>query len=118
MRDDLFERRLAKVRHRFATTLESKIKDDLQAVEHMTGPEGSEHVCTAYLHLHEICALGSTVGFPATGKAARAAEIILLESHLSNRALTTTEHATFRKALDALWAAAQTELQFMYSRGG
>ncbi len=118
MRPDEFERRMGKVRYRFTSTIESKIKRNFEIVPLMAviGTEAAKHVSNAYRSLHEICAIAPTVGFPATGKAARAAEVILLESHLARRGLTTTEAASLRKALDALWAAAQNELQYMYSR--
>jgi hypothetical protein len=120
MRESELQVRLSKVRHRFAGTLESKIKDNFAVFPHLSGSgtEVHEHVAEVYRRLHEICALGPTVGFLQTGNAARAAEVILLEPHLAQRGLTLVESAQLKKALDGLWSAARVELQTMYSRGG
>ena len=114
------ETRLAKVRHRFAGTLESKIKDNYTTMSQLTGASADavDRVGETYRRFHEIVALAPPVGFVQTGKAARAAEIILLEAHLAKRGLTATESANLKRALDNLWAAAQGELQSMYARGG
>lgn len=75
MHADQFETRLAIVRHRFATTLESKITDAVVSADHMSGSGDGvvNQVSTSYRHLHGICGIGPTVGFTATGEAARAA---------------------------------------------
>jgi hypothetical protein len=114
-----FDQRLAKVRNRFASTLEGKIKDNYDTLPRMAtaSADAIEPIAEAYRRLHAICAVGPTVGFHGTGKAARAAEAILLEAHLSRRALTGTEAASLKKALDAVWSAAQNELRFMQTRG-
>ncbi len=78
---DQFETRLAKVRHRFATTLESKITDAAIAADRMSRSSDGviKHVSESYRHLHGICGIGPTVGFTATGEAARAAEVTLIQ---------------------------------------
>ena len=113
-----FEQRLATVRHRFSTTLESKIADALSMVPHMTGADAGavEQVAEAYRRVHAICGVAPTVGFAATGSTARAAEVVLLAAYLSHRGLTESEAVSLRKALGALHLAARSELQAMYSR--
>ena len=58
MHTDQFEVRLAIVRHRFATTLESKIEAAIVSADHMSrgGKEGFvKHVSESYRRLHGIC---------------------------------------------------------------
>jgi len=113
-----FDQRLATVRHRFSSTLESKIADIAAVLPHLTG-EGhaaAQEVAEAYRRMHAICGIAPTVGFAATGNAARAAEVVLLAAYLSNRALSANEVATLRKSLGDLRVAAERELQLMYSR--
>jgi hypothetical protein len=117
---DQFEVRLARVRHRFATTLEGKIRDAVVCADHMTHAQGSvvKHVSESYRDLHGICGVGPTVGFAATGEAARAAEGTLMQAHREQRGLTEREVISFKKALECLRVAAASELRSMYQRGG
>jgi chemotaxis protein histidine kinase CheA len=117
---DQFEARLAKVRHRFAGSLESKIKDTFAAVAEMSNDAPDAHVSVdeSYRRMHTICGVAPAVGFVTTGRVAREAEVVLLVPMRAKRALTAGESALFKKALDALWKAAQGELQMMYGRGG
>jgi HPt (histidine-containing phosphotransfer) domain-containing protein len=120
MHADQFETRLARVRHRFATTLESKITDAVIAADGMSrnGEGVIRHVSESYRHLHGICGIGPTVGFTATGEAARAAEVALLQAYRESRGLTQTEVLNLKKALERLRVAAASELRLMYQRGG
>jgi hypothetical protein len=120
MHTDEFETRLARVRHRFATTLESKITDTVVSADHMSQDRDGaiKHVSESYRHLHGICGIGPTVGFTATGEAARAAEAALLQAHREERALTEGEVRSLKTALGHLRRAAASELQLMYQRGG
>jgi chemotaxis protein histidine kinase CheA len=112
-----FDERLAKVRQRFSGTLESKIVDLQKAVPDLSGGAGAAaNVAECYRRVHAICGIAPTAGFPAAGRAARAAEVVLLEAQLSNRGLNASEAAGLKKALDALLTAARAELQAMYSR--
>jgi chemotaxis protein histidine kinase CheA len=117
---DIFEERLAKVRLRFASTLESKITDAWRVLPGLVGtdPNAAAQVAETYRHMHGICGIGPTVGFSATGKAARSAETILLVPYKIQRGLTESERQLLQKALEALRAAAESELQFISSRGG
>lgn len=117
---DQFESRLAVVRHRFATTLESKIADVFVSADRMS--RGNNVVVNdlseSYRHLHNICGIGPTVGFAATGEAARAAEATLMQAHRERRSLTEAEALNLKKALGRLQVAAASELRLMYQRGG
>jgi hypothetical protein len=117
---DRFEMRLAKVRHRFATTLESKITDAVVSVDHMTHSDSGviKYISESYRHLHSICGIGPSVGFAATGAAARAAEATLMQALREKRGLTEKEVLGLKKALENLRAAAASELRLMYQRGG
>jgi hypothetical protein len=120
MHADQFEIRLARVRHRFATTLEGKIKDAVVSADHMAHGHGEviKHVSGSYRDLHSMCGIGPTVGFAATGEAAGAAEGCLLQAHREQRGLTEREVIILKKALERLRIAAASELRLMYQRGG
>ena len=113
MRAEQHDRVLARVRHRFVTTIESRIKDSIAEISPPPGAGTRWDVGETYRRLHAIVAVGATVGFPATGRAARTAEAILLEAHLRKRVVSDSEVASLRKALDALWVTAQTELRMI-----
>jgi HPt (histidine-containing phosphotransfer) domain-containing protein len=117
---DQFETRLARVRHRFATTLESKIKDAVISANCMTLGQGglTKKISDSYRDLHGICGIGPTVGFAATGEAARAAEGALMQAYRESRGLTEREVVSLKKALENLRVAAASELRLMYQRGG
>jgi hypothetical protein len=117
---DQFETRLARVRHRFATTLESKITDAVVSADRMSRGDGGviKHVSESYRYLHSICGIGPTVGFIATGEAARTAEAALMQAHREQRGLTEREVISLKKALEHLRVAAASELRMMYQRGG
>jgi chemotaxis protein histidine kinase CheA len=108
-----FEERLAKVRHRFASTLEGKIQDTYSALPLLSSASDGAHeaVEATYRRIHGICGIGPTVGFARTGKVAREAEAVLLESYHAHRGLTEAELAQFRKKLHELREAAKSELQ-------
>jgi hypothetical protein len=120
MHADQFEIRLARLRHRFATTLESKINDAVISVDRMTQGRGGEikHISNSYRDLHGICGIGPTVGFAVTGEAARAAQAALIQAHHESRGLTEKEAISLKRALEGLRAAASLELRSMYQRGG
>jgi hypothetical protein len=118
MHADQFETRLAKVRHRFATTLESKITDAVVSADQMSrsGDGITKHVSESYRH--GICGIGPTVGFTATSEAAHAAEVALMPAHHESREPTQMEVLILKKALARLRVAATSELRLMYQRGG
>jgi hypothetical protein len=120
MYTDQFEGRLAIVRHRFATTLESKITDVVSSTDRMSrNADGAiKNLSDSYRHLHSICGIGPTVGFATTGEAARAAEVVLMQAYRERRRLTETELLSLKKALGHLRVSAASELRLMYQRGG
>jgi hypothetical protein len=120
MHADQFETRLAIVRHRFATTIESKISDAVVSADHMSrsGDGATKHVSESYRLLHDICGIGPTAGFTATSEAARVAEVALMPAHDESRGPTQAEVRSLKVALECLRVAAASELQLMYQRGG
>jgi len=117
---DPFAERLARVRHRFVSALESKIHDALAAIPHLSGAtsEAAEKVSEMYRQMHGLVGIGPTVGFAATGRAARSAETVLLEPHHAKRGLTAQEIDSFRRALQGLREAATSELKSFHASGG
>jgi chemotaxis protein histidine kinase CheA len=117
MYNDQFEVRVARVRHRFALALPSKIETTLTATERMSSNDGVKYISNSYRHLHSIYGVGATVGFAATGEAANAAKTALTLAYHEKRALTEMEVARLKKALAHLRDVAALELRTMYQRG-
>jgi chemotaxis protein histidine kinase CheA len=113
MTADVFADRLAKIRDRFVAALPDKIDQNEAALSAVSGDGTAsiEAVAETYRRLHGIAGTGATVGFAATGQAAREAEAVLIEAYRGQRALTTNEATGLREALLALRRAAQGELQ-------
>jgi chemotaxis protein histidine kinase CheA len=116
---DRFEMCVAKVRHRFATALESKIQSTIVSAGCMTRNEDCaiSSITESYRRLHSIYGVGATVGFAATGAAAHDAENTLMGAYLEKRELTEDEFANLRDALARLQDVAASELRVMYERG-
>jgi chemotaxis protein histidine kinase CheA len=112
---DPFIQRLGRVRERFVSGLESKIEDTYAALPDLSEETAGEVVAETYRRLHGIVGIGPTVGFAATGRAARALERILLRAQQEERGLTSQEIGSFTKALHALRETAAQELQSFYS---
>lgn len=113
MTGDLFADRLAKIRDRFVVALPSKIEESEAAMAAVSGdgPASVEAVALTYRRLHALAGTGPTIGFTATGQAAREAETVLIEAYRGRRALTMSEATSLRQALLALRRAAHRELQ-------
>ena len=113
MAADEFSERLARIRQRFAAALPGKIDDSIAALPKMSyaDPEAIETIVVVHRKLHEMCGVAPSIGFPATGKAARAAESVLRAPAKSKRPLTSGEIAAFMTEIDGLRSAAQSELQ-------
>jgi chemotaxis protein histidine kinase CheA len=111
---DLFAERFAAVRERFAAKLDARI-DEIAA----TGPKLSRGDAQALAHAHrrahDLCGVGPTMGFIATGKAARAIEQIMLAALKANRPLSSDELAKVSEGVVALRAAATTETSLQAS---
>jgi hypothetical protein len=115
---DAFADRLARVRHRFVSTLESRIEDAYAAIPKLIAaePVSVTTAASTYRSMHGIVGVGPTVGFPGTGRAAREVEEVLRPAQHANRALTADEILLFKKRLYALSEIAKRELQAFYSR--
>jgi hypothetical protein len=116
---DEFTERLARVRHRFASTLEGKITDTCVALPNLMGDNAQvvDALGEAYRRIHSIAGIGKAVGFSATGRAARAVENTLLPAHSAGRGLKAAEVAALTKQLQLLRAAAQHELDIAAASG-
>jgi chemotaxis protein histidine kinase CheA len=112
---DAFADRLARVRHRFVSTLQGKIDDAYAAVPKLSdsAPEAAATVAEGNRCMHGIVGIGPTVGFPATGRAARDVEDVLREPYQNRRGLTDDEILKFKESLHALREAATRELKFV-----
>ncbi len=110
---DPFTERLARVRQRFMSSLENKIEDSYADLPKLSGDgrEVTDMVGETYRRIHGIVGVGPTVGFAATGKAAKIAENVLLGPHAAVRGLVSNEVDALTKALNALREAARQELQ-------
>ncbi len=110
---DGFAERLAHVRKRFAAKLVGRIAEIDCALPQLIG-EGGEVVAavsTAHRKLHDLCGAGPTLGFHATGKAARVCERILLQPARTERGLTEQETVHLKAGLAELRAAARIDMQ-------
>ncbi len=114
-----FAERLARVRQRFVSTLDSKINDAYAALGSLANTGATttavESVERTYREIHGIVGIGPTVGFPATSRAARGAADVLRAPYQDGRGLTPDEILLLRKRLHALREAATRELELFYS---
>jgi len=115
---DVFTERLAKVRKRFISTLESKIDDAYSALPKLAAadPGSATTAAETYRTMHGIVGVGPTVGFPATGRAAREVEASLLSPQHDGRGLSAEEVALYEERLHALREAARRELEFFHAQ--
>jgi hypothetical protein len=112
---DPYTARLAKVRSRFVSTLEGKIEDTYAALPKLSGDGVEiEAIDEAYRRIHGICGIRVAVGFPATSRAAKAVEDVLLAPVRARRGLMSNEVVPFKKALHAIRETAQQELRSFY----
>ena len=113
---DAFADRLARVRQRFVSTLECKIDDVYKAIPKLTaGAPAAAAVDEAYRCMHGLVGVGPTVGFPDTGRAARAVEDVLRVPQHEQRGLTADELLQFKKCLHTLREATARELKSFYA---
>ena len=114
---DPYTDRLARVRHRFVSTLEGKIDNAYAAIPTLSGalPTAPPAVAEAYRTMHGIVGIGPTVGFPATGRAAHAVEDVLRGPQQQKRGLNDEEILALKKRLHALREAAKREMQSFYA---
>ena len=119
MTADDFTVHVARVRERFASTLNSKIADNFAALEKMSasGSDSIEAVVATHRRLHEMYGVASTLGFNATGKAAGAARAAIREAAKAKRPPTAAEITALRRELEHLRDAAAADLR-SFSMGG
>ena len=91
---DQFAERLAKVRHRFTSTLASKIRDTYVELPHLSAesPAVVGVLGEIYRRIHSIAGIGAAVGFAATGRAARKVENVLVIAHSIGKTVSEAEH--------------------------
>jgi chemotaxis protein histidine kinase CheA len=113
MSADVFADRLARVRQRFVSTLDSKIEDAYAAISKLSdvAPMATTSIVEVYRSIHGVVGIGPTVGFPSTGRAAREVEDVLRGPYQNRRGLTADEILLFEKRLCAFREAAARELQ-------
>jgi chemotaxis protein histidine kinase CheA len=114
---DQYTDRLARVRLRFVSTLEGKIRDAYAAIPKLSDAlsDAASVVDAGYRCMHGILGIGPTVGFPATGRAAHDVEDVLRTPQRDKRGLTDDEVLAFKERLNALREAASHELQTFHS---
>ena len=107
-----FAERIAMIRARFAAKLTDKIQDTDAALAHLTddGRDAVDAVAAAYRRFHDICGIGATIGFEATGQVARAIDAILIGPFREQRALSDDELVKLTEGLVFLRSAVRTEM--------
>jgi len=107
-----FAERIAVIRARFAAKLTDRIQDTDTALAHLTGDgrDAVNQVAAAYRRFHDICGIGTTIGFEATGHAARTIDAILIGPFREQRALSDDELVKLTEGLVSLRIAARTEM--------
>ena len=113
---DIFADRLARVRRRFVSTLQGRIDDTEASIPKLGGrtSAAAAAVGEAYRCMHGIVGVGSTVGFPLTGRAAHDVEDVLRPAQNERRGLTDNEIAALRERLLGLRDAREREMQHVY----
>lgn len=110
---DIFADRLARVRRRFVSTLQMRIDNTAASLDKLAAevPAAAAAVGEAYRCVHGIVGVGPTVGFPATGRAARGVEDVLRPAQGERRGLSGDEVVLVKERLLELRAVAERELQ-------
>jgi len=114
---DVFADRLAKVRGRFVSTLQGRIEGTSTSIDKLAAaaPAAATAVSEAYRCVHGMVGVGPTVGFPATGRAARGVEDVLRPAQTGQRGLSDDEIFMLKERLEQLRAAAAREMEEFYS---
>jgi hypothetical protein len=113
MDESQFVDRIAKIRARFAAKLVDKIEATDTALQHLASEDSGavDAVATAYRRFHDVCGIGSTIGFEATGRSARILDAILVGPFQEHRGLSGDELVKLKEGLEALRISARTEMQ-------
>lgn len=109
MTSDLFAERFAAVRERFVAKLDARIDEIETGVPQIAGEGAMETLARIHRRAHDLCGVGPTMGFVATGQAARRIEQVLLAALKANRALTADEVENITEGIARLRAAASAE---------
>jgi hypothetical protein len=108
---DHFAERFAAVRERFAAKLDARIDEIEAAVPQLGGDGGFDALEHAHRRAHDLCGVGPTMGFVATGQAARSVERLLQSPLKARRALDREEIELLRGHIEVLRTAARTDLK-------
>jgi hypothetical protein len=106
---DHFAERFAAVRERFAAKLDARIAEIEATVPELGGDGALDALARVHRRAHDLCGIGPTMGFVATGKAARSVEQLLLAPLKSGRPLTASELGELRRGIVAMRSAAQAD---------
>ncbi len=110
MATDQFAERFTAVKQRFAAKLDARIGELEAGIPALESGDTIELLAALHRRAHDLCGIGPTVGFFATGQAARAIEQLLLTALKAGRTLTHDEIELLRTRLVALRAAANAEV--------
>jgi hypothetical protein len=115
MSESEFAERIARVRTRFVTRFADKLQETDATLPHLAGDgaDAANAVEAAYRRFHDMCGIGPTIGFDATGRAAKVLDAILIAPFRGRRGLSSDELARFQEGLETLRAAGRTEMESM-----
>ncbi len=115
---DEFAQHVARVRARFASTLNDKIAASFAELAPMAGggDDATAAAVTAHRRFHEMYGVAPTLGFVETGKVADLARGIIREAARAKRPPTPDEIAALKAELERLRDAGVAELRD-YSNG-
>ena len=108
-----FTEHLDRVRHRFVSTVQSKIENTYADLPKLVGDDQGVTMTLdeTYRRIHGIVGISIAVGFAATGKAAKTVENVLFEPHRAARGLRPNEVNALEQALDVLRDTVRRDLQ-------
>jgi chemotaxis protein histidine kinase CheA len=112
MSDDYADR-MAALRQRFATQLDSRIAG-METAMLQREDDDLDDLAQAHRDAHHLCGVGATLGFVGTGTVARTIERILLAAVKAGRALTDDELPRLRAGIALLRSTASAELRSVH----
>jgi hypothetical protein len=116
---DDFHEHVARVRTRFASTLNDKVAASFAALDEMAGggDRAAEACIATHRRLHEMYGVAPTLGFAETGKLAGSALSTIREAAKGKRPPMQGEIVALKHELEGLRDASTAELQ-KFSIGG
>lgn len=109
---DQFAERIAVIRRRFASRLATTLAEVDPASSALVGDGADvDTVAATYRRIHDVCGTGPTIGFTASGQAARKLDAVLIGPFRAQRGLTVGEVAELKSGLHALRLAAEIDMQ-------